>query len=180
MNLPGGKKLRSRWCGPFEVREVDGDLKRATRLAYRMEDSPNDPHCSPETTHGRDDRRFPLDDEITSHDDQSAHQPDQPCHNDAHQHDLSDYNERGAVIAQLEREEQQSTKPRTRAAVQHALTTAARRSTTSRSTMHGTTGDNANNTSVHDSNNRYRPTNQSINQPIDKTSEQVRDGQSFS
>jgi RNase H-like domain found in reverse transcriptase/Integrase zinc binding domain len=108
MTAPGAKKLRARWTGPFDVIEVHGDAK--VRLA-----TPTDWRIHPifhinrlRRAHNRDTNRFPEPEANTC--DETA----------ATSYDLSEYDERGAAIAQIERDEQSTTRPRTRAATQIA------------------------------------------------------------
>lgn len=108
MNLPGGKKLRPRWAGPFEVVDVKGNLNVQLELPghWKIHDIV---HVSRlKRAHIRDLNRFPV-------------VPDtRPVvsKTDNRDEDLGDYSEDGAAIAQVEREVN-SVRPRTRAAVQY-------------------------------------------------------------
>lgn len=108
MKLPGGKKLRSRWTGPFEISQVDGELNVKLKLPddWQIHDVI---HVSRlKRAHGRDDDRFPVE-EDPANDDHAEESLD-----------LGDHDVSGAAVAQLERDDRLDKAPRTRAATQLA------------------------------------------------------------
>lgn len=118
MNLPGMKKLRPRWAGPFEVLRVEGELNVELKLPDQWRIHPVVHIARLKKANERDEQRFPID-ELVDDDD---------VHWSAIEHeivveDLSEHNEQGAAVAQVEHElalPQQHSRPRTRAAVQRA------------------------------------------------------------
>ena len=109
MKLPGGKKLRSRWAGPFMITHVDGDLNVTLELPedWRIHDII---HVSRlKRAHTRDDNRFPSEKSDLNDEEQSKASTD-----------LSSHNDRGATVAQIERDDMLQNRPRTRAATQQA------------------------------------------------------------
>lgn len=113
MKLPGGKKLRSKWTGPFMITQVDGELNVKLELPddWQIHDVI---HVSRlKRAHGRDDERFPDgDDDIAN-----EHQPEATLDSTL---DLSSHDDSGASTAQVERDELLQHRPRTRAATQRA------------------------------------------------------------
>lgn len=112
MNMPGSKKLRSRWCGPFEVKQVQDDLNVLLDLPNEWKIHPVIHIARLKRAHQRDDQRFPSNEEpINTIHEQNVQSTDI---------NLSDYNERGSIISQIEHDDALDIKPRTRAAVQAA------------------------------------------------------------
>jgi hypothetical protein len=113
MNEPGMKKLRSRWVGPFEVARVENELNVKLKLPAGWRIHPVVHIARLKRAYERD-QRFTL----NVSDDGKQHpitQEDSVAHQ---QIDLSDHNDRGAAIAQIEREDQMIRRPRTRANIQ--------------------------------------------------------------
>jgi hypothetical protein len=108
MTAAGPKKLRDRWIGPFAVTDVQGDLNVQLAIPDHWRIHPVFHVGRLRRAHIRDIDRFP---EVEDVEDQRA---------EADSNDLVDYDERGAAVAQVERDEKQSTRPRTRAALQSA------------------------------------------------------------
>lgn len=98
LNAPGAKKLRSRWSGPYMVVEAIGDVN----VKLKLPDSWNRVHpvfhvSRLRRAHIRDEERFPNDqldnlEPIGTHESESVKIDS----------DLSEYNQRGAAIAQIE------------------------------------------------------------------------------
>ena len=107
MHEPGSKKLRPRWTGPFEVVRVEGDLNVELKLPDHWRIHPVVHIARLKRAYHRDER-FEVD---STSDDQLVSDEKEP-------HDLSGYSERGAAVAQLDREQHLNVRPRTRSAVQ--------------------------------------------------------------
>lgn len=113
MHEPGKKKLRPRWAGPFKVIRVENELNVELELPAEWRIHPVIHIARLKRAHIRD-QRFVLDD---SNDEE--HPPiTREDHDMIQQIDLGDHNDRGAAIAQVEREDQMVSRPRTRANVQ--------------------------------------------------------------
>jgi hypothetical protein len=108
LNAPGAKKLRSRWSEPFAVIEVVGDVNVRLKLPDSWQRIHPIFHVSRlRRAHIRDESRFPnvdiLDDDLgDNHDDITA------LGTSINETDLRDYSERGAAVAQIERDISQS------------------------------------------------------------------------
>jgi hypothetical protein len=128
MNQPGSRKLRPRWAGPFEVVAVHGDLNVELKLPAQWRIHPIIHIARLKRAHERDELRFTDDESVEdSHsviDDDGSDNLSAMQHAHTIEHevvtDLSDYDERGAAVAQVERELMQPSRARTRAAVQRA------------------------------------------------------------
>ena len=122
MNQPGSKKLRARFAGPFEIVEVQGDLNVKLKLPAQWRIHPIVHIARLKRAHDRNDTRFPAD-MVVNDDEVHWSSIEQDVVTDHTMEDLSDYNTRGAAVAQIEREllsTDQQARPRTRAQVQRA------------------------------------------------------------
>lgn len=117
MNLPGMKKLRPRWAGPFEVIRVEGDHNVELKLPDQWRIHPVIHIARLKKANERDTLRFPIDEVINDDDVHWSGIEDEIV-----VEDLSKYSDKGAAVAQVEHELAlpQQSRPRTRAAVQQA------------------------------------------------------------
>ena len=122
MNQAGAKKLRARWAGPFKVLSVEGDLNVTLDLPSQWRIHPTIHIARLKRALDRDLNKFPIGN-LDNHWFVDANEPSQvPIERDIVT-DLSEYDECGAAVAEVEREAQlsnQVSRPRTRAAVQRA------------------------------------------------------------
>lgn len=117
MALPGGKKLRSRWAGPFKITNVEGDLNVQLDLPADWQIHPTVHVSRLKRAYLRDEDRFSNHDNdvLSNHELHSAFKDSISNHDD-----LSMYDVRGAAVAQVERDDINMLRPRTRLAVQRA------------------------------------------------------------
>jgi hypothetical protein len=116
MSLPGGKKLRSRWAGPFKIIDVDGDLNVQLDLPVDWQIHPVIHVSRLKRAHLRDEDRFLDDDRVLSMNELNNELHDSASNSE----DLGMYDVRGAAIAQVERDDVNIARPVTRSAVQNA------------------------------------------------------------
>ena len=122
MNHPGSKKLRARWIGPFEVVKIEGDLNVTLKLPPQWRIHPTIHISRLKRALARDVNKFPVEDsddyEFVDTNDLTGEWIERES-----VADLSEYSEKGAAVAEIEREAQlpnEVSRPRTRAAVQRA------------------------------------------------------------
>lgn len=111
MSLPGGKKLRSRWAGPFKIIDVNGDLNVQLDLPTDWQIHPVVHVSRLKRAHLRDTDRSLDNDHVLSNESQNSTSSSE---------DLGMHDVRGAAIAQVERDEASISRPVTRSAVQRA------------------------------------------------------------
>src|SRR5215217_6220116 len=116
MALPGGKKLRSRWAGPFEIIDVDGKLNVRLDVPVDWQIHPVIHVSRLKRAHLRDEDRFVDDDRILSADELNNESHDSASSSE----NLGMYDVRGAAVAQVERDDVNIARPVTRSAVQKA------------------------------------------------------------